>query len=324
MFASLRSVTRTSAALSRPASVLRLTGLSSFASRLLSTSAVNFAPRFVYLGNLPWRVQIDEIKEHAEKFGPLLSINIPNNETGSPAGFANVEFESAEDAQNFQRAAIESQISFANRRARVELFEEPQDQVVTRTSSTRPSRASPPTTTLWIGSLPPETQPGELREIFEKYGSIKRISVSPMGRSGTHFAHVEYHQKADAQSALADLSGSLTLRGTPLSLDFAAVRSDPPSNKLYVTAFDGEEGELREIFRKYSDGLTNLVMLRNRNAVIEYEDVEQASAAKDALDFGKTASGGEFRVFFSNPRPVRPESNSSRNMQRRKSYGNDW
>ncbi|KIK65068.1 hypothetical protein GYMLUDRAFT_56533 [Collybiopsis luxurians FD-317 M1] len=323
MFTTLRSLSLLGSSLSRPHNASRLTVPSAlFVSRLLSTSRAHFAPRFVYLGNLPWSAEIPEIKEHAEKFGTLLSINIPNDSNGRPAGFANVEFESPEDAQNFFQAALDSQLRLGNRRTRIELFEEPQEEPVSRLTSTAKPRLSSPTSTIWIGQLPLEAQDDDLRKVFEQFGSIRRVSISHGPRP---FAHVEYLKKADAEAAMTDLQGKAIVLDSPVVLDYAAVKTDPPNNKLYISQFDGDLAELRKLFQDHKEGLGKMVMLKNRNAIVEYENVEQAAAAKDALDLSESSSGRRFRVFFSSPRPTRTESSdSSRYIRRSKSYGGDW
>ncbi|KAJ3807167.1 hypothetical protein EV368DRAFT_26209, partial [Lentinula lateritia] len=76
---------------------------------------------------------------------------IPADENGRPAGFSNIEFKTAEDAESFYRAAVDSSLSFGSRKARVELFNEPQKEVV-RTRQKRPP--SPPSNTIFIGHIP--------------------------------------------------------------------------------------------------------------------------------------------------------------------------
>ncbi|KAJ3892169.1 hypothetical protein GG344DRAFT_9116, partial [Lentinula edodes] len=189
----------------------------------------------VYLGNLPWSLEIEDIKEKAEKFGTLASIDMPD-ENGRPAGFSNIEFENAEDAESFYRAAADSSLSFGGRKARIELFDKPQKEVV----RTWPQRApSPPSNTLFIGHIPHDVADADLRELFIPYGNIVRISIGADCRdsSGARrgFGHVEFETTEDASAALSALKNEpTTILGQEVHLDFAPTKSktaQPPSSK---------------------------------------------------------------------------------------------
>lgn len=79
MFASTLRLRPVFSSLLHSKNALRLPASASlFAFRHLSTSRVNQSQssRFVYLGNLPYRLEIEDIKSKAETFGTLQSINI--------------------------------------------------------------------------------------------------------------------------------------------------------------------------------------------------------------------------------------------------------
>lgn len=58
------------------------------------------AQQTVFIGNLPFSTDQNELQGAFEKFGSILEINIPTNrETGRPRGFAFVKFETEEAAQ---------------------------------------------------------------------------------------------------------------------------------------------------------------------------------------------------------------------------------
>ena len=57
------------------------------------------AQQTVFIGNLPFSTDQNELQGAFEKFGTILEINIPTNrETGRPRGFAFVKFETEEAA----------------------------------------------------------------------------------------------------------------------------------------------------------------------------------------------------------------------------------
>lgn len=170
-----------------------------FAFRQIMTSRVNHSQRFVYLGNLPFSLEIEDIKIKAEKFGPLESINIrkspafflsslkpptanmyyfcaADDESGRPAGFANVQFSDPEDAKSFHSAALQTGLSFEGRTARVELVDEAQtERIRGRFASNRPDNA--PSSSLFIGQMSFETEEDEIREVFAPFGTITRINI---------------------------------------------------------------------------------------------------------------------------------------------------
>ncbi|KAJ4476366.1 hypothetical protein C8J55DRAFT_606828 [Lentinula edodes] len=310
----------------RPQNALRLpTSSSFFALRTLSTSLVNYGPssRFVYLGNLPWSLEIEDIKEKAEKFGALASIDMPDDK-GRPAGFSNIEFETSEDAQSFYRAAVDSSLSFEGRKARVEIFDKPQKEVV-RTRQQRPP--SPPSNTIFIGHVPNDVEDADIRDMFIPYGNVVRISIakdSSGARRG--FGHVEFETTEDASAAMTALSNEQnTILGQGIHLDFAPSKlktADPPSSKLYFSQYDGTLQDMQAALRNHS-GVLDVVMLKNRNGIVQFKSVEEATAAKQALDNTKTPNGHLINIFYSSPRP-KPNENRFGNRRRSNSYGNDW
>ncbi len=55
----------------------------------------------IFIGNLPFSTTEDELKGTFESFGTIVKVHIPTNrETGQPRGFAFLEFETEESAQN--------------------------------------------------------------------------------------------------------------------------------------------------------------------------------------------------------------------------------
>lgn len=104
---------------------------------------------------------------------------LADDESGRPAGFANVEFSSAEEAQNFYKAAVDSALSFYGRNSRVELVEEAQTQVL-RGRAKNSIQASNPTATIFIGRLPEQANEDEIRELFSPYGTILRASIGTL------------------------------------------------------------------------------------------------------------------------------------------------
>ena len=59
----------------------------------------------LYVGNLPFSITEDELRQHFEPHGPIQSVNvITDRETGRARGFAFVEFEDSESAEKAMQA----------------------------------------------------------------------------------------------------------------------------------------------------------------------------------------------------------------------------
>lgn len=85
-----------------------------------------------------------------------------------------------EDAQSFYKAAIETSLSFYDRRTRVELVDEPQTQVIRNRIAPTPTRnesLSSPGPSIFLGSLGYNVEEEEIRELFAPFGTITRIKI---------------------------------------------------------------------------------------------------------------------------------------------------
>jgi len=54
----------------------------------------------VFIGNLPWNVEWQDLKDLCKEYGPVAFVDIPKNPQGRPKGFGLVRFENAQGAQN--------------------------------------------------------------------------------------------------------------------------------------------------------------------------------------------------------------------------------
>ena len=72
-------------------------------------------------------------------------------------------------------------------------------------------------TVLLVKNIPYTTKEAELREIFERYGGVKRLAVSPFNT----LAMVEYDNEKQAQAALKNLAYYQINYIMPMYLEFA-------------------------------------------------------------------------------------------------------
>lgn len=89
---------------------------------------------------------------------------------------------------------------------------------------------NPPTNTIWVGNVAWAVEEGELQDIFEQYGNIKRVSMPKDNETGRSrgIAYIEFDSEAAAakaiESSLVD-GGGIELEQRVLRLDFAEVKS---------------------------------------------------------------------------------------------------
>lgn len=80
---------------------------------------------------------------------------------------------------------------------------------------------------IYVGNLPRQTGESELRQIFEKYGEVSKVSIITDKFSGEPrgFGFVEMPSKEHAQAAITELHGT-DLSGRTLNVSEARPRTD--------------------------------------------------------------------------------------------------
>jgi RNA recognition motif-containing protein len=80
---------------------------------------------------------------------------------------------------------------------------------------------------IYVGNLPHQTGESELRQLFEKYGEVSKVSIITDKFSGEPrgFGFVEMPGKEQAQAAISELHGK-ELSGRTLNVSEARPRTD--------------------------------------------------------------------------------------------------
>jgi cold-inducible RNA-binding protein len=93
-------------------------------------------------------------------------------------------------------------------------------------------------TKLYVGNLSFDTMENDLKDLFSKYGAVVSCSLITDKYTGKSrgFAFVEMASDADAQKAIAELSGK-DMDGRPLTVNIAKPREDRPRRD-----FGGDSG----------------------------------------------------------------------------------
>jgi nucleolin len=86
---------------------------------------------------------------------------------------------------------------------------------------------SPPSATIFVGNLSFEATPEEVRETFEAYGTVTRVSLPTDRETGAikGFGYVDYTSVEEAKEAMNNLTGA-SIQGRPMRLDYGKPRDD--------------------------------------------------------------------------------------------------
>jgi RNA recognition motif-containing protein len=85
---------------------------------------------------------------------------------------------------------------------------------------------------IYIGNLSQQAGEEDLREAFEKFGSVKSVNIIKDKVTGTSrgFGFVEIEAKTEAEEAIQELNGT-DLKGTNIIVNEARPKSDSRNNR---------------------------------------------------------------------------------------------
>eukprot|EP01006_Ploeotia_vitrea_P060091 TRINITY_DN75284_c0_g1_i1.p1 TRINITY_DN75284_c0_g1~~TRINITY_DN75284_c0_g1_i1.p1 ORF type:complete len:288 (+),score=-7.61 TRINITY_DN75284_c0_g1_i1:30-893(+) len=167
----------------------------------------------VYVGNLHADCTDTELERLFEKCGPISEVKVRSNRMrGTTFGF--VTFKDARDT----RAAIQDMDGY--RHGGNELI------VKLNQGSSKSMDSGNPDCRVYVGNLPRHAKDDDVRELFEKFGTIKSCAVRSNPSRGTTFGFVEFSDPRDAQDAIKDCDG-VDFQGTRISVQALKPPRDP-------------------------------------------------------------------------------------------------
>lgn len=186
------------------------------------------------MGNLSWNVEEDMLYQAFEEFGEITGCRIiTDRNTGRKKGFGYVEFASHDSAKraldtmhNTDLDGRPLNLDFSNPRPEnpnANDFKQKRDDRANRYGD----KPNTPSDTLFLGNLSFDVTSDIVREEFEKFGTITRVSLPTDMESGAPkgFGYVGYESVDQATSAFEGMSGFF-LAGRPIRVDYAAPRAD--------------------------------------------------------------------------------------------------
>ncbi|KZT13203.1 RNA-binding domain-containing protein [Laetiporus sulphureus 93-53] len=182
----------------------------------------------IFVGRLSWNVDNDWLAQEFQECGEVVSARVQmDRNTGRSRGFAYVAFTTAEAVEaalklngkeidgrpvNIDRSAEKDQST--RRDARASAFGD---------------KASPPSSTLFLGNLSWNTTEDQVWEIFGEYGDVKSVRLPTDRETGKPkgFGYVEFLDIESAKKAFEGGSGT-EIDGRAVRIDYSQPR-DPNS-----------------------------------------------------------------------------------------------
>ncbi|PRP80142.1 heterogeneous nuclear ribonucleoprotein A3 [Planoprotostelium fungivorum] len=156
---------------------------------------------------------------------------------------------------------------------------------------------------LFVGQLPREMTPQQLREIFAPYGEIVYCDILTDRETGRSkncgfvtFAHI-----ADAETAMNALHAREVLPGAnnPMQVKFAASEAEKMNMKIFTGMLpkNYDENDMRTLFEPFGE-ITDLILLKGTNGeskgcgFVRYKDRDSVRNAIKGLDNRQVEKGG--------------------------------
>lgn len=186
-------------------------------------------PCHLYVGNLAWSVETDELREEFAEFGEVIHAEVAKDRNGRSRGWGSVEFANKDDAaaamdelqgKDFYDRPFNIQIRMAfgkgGRRSKPKSDSRPRREPRERESRRREPRATPdrvvdnPKCHLFVGNLPWSVDDDGLADLFESVGEVKEAVVTkdPRTKRSRGWGTVEMRHEEDSEKAIEQLHES--------------------------------------------------------------------------------------------------------------------
>jgi RNA recognition motif-containing protein len=158
----------------------------SFAAQKIRNSTP--AENQVYIGNLPWSVKWQDLKDICAKHGEVIRADVQEDAVGRSKGFGTVVFANAHEAESCISELNESELAGRNLIVRLD---------------TRAAAAK-----VYVGNLPWSASWQDLKDIAKQFGDVQHADIitEPSGRS-KGFGIVTFADAAGAEQCIAGLNG---------------------------------------------------------------------------------------------------------------------
>ncbi|KAH9919635.1 uncharacterized protein B0H18DRAFT_630659 [Fomitopsis serialis] len=154
----------------------------------------NPAGKKVLIARLPKTTTLEDLMELLDGRGECL-IHFTPPQPNNRRCYAHVLFRRLKDALAFMRAHNEQKLSLGSHKPRV-LYSDTHD----RGQLSEPVKVN---RVLWVSNLPYDATMKQVRELFEPYGIVRRVSMTPTQRGKfAGYAHVDFEFIEDASAVM--------------------------------------------------------------------------------------------------------------------------
>ncbi|KZF23670.1 ATP-NAD kinase [Xylona heveae TC161] len=226
--ASTDAAAAAAAAPTAPSSSTSEEGVQDTASEVTSPGGVaKEGFRTLWIGNLPFRMSVDELKEIVNAIAPTTYARILKDTYGRSRGFAYVDFETHEEAQKVKHALINRKIH--DRVVQVNFSRGPQ---ALPTKDKPLQTVNPPSKVLFIGNIPYDASDKDLNALFRpvKNAIEFRVAIDRQTGHPRGFCHAEFIDTPSAKEAFEYFSAK-SLHGRQLKVDYTHQRGRAGSNR---------------------------------------------------------------------------------------------
>jgi len=176
-----------------------------------SGAPLNAPSNTVFVGNIAYRVQENEIRKVFSRFGEIIEIRMHYYQHGRSTGACHIDFASKDGAVAAVTSKTKNPVSIAGRKLRVEFSEANARKVVTE-----------PSNRLYFSGFAGEES--EIRTIFQQFReSIVDVYplVHPRTGKRAHNGFVNFNSIEAATKAMEALNGTQTPNGETLTVTYA-------------------------------------------------------------------------------------------------------
>ncbi|KAH7060575.1 hypothetical protein B0J12DRAFT_649346 [Macrophomina phaseolina] len=174
--------------------------------------------RTLYVGNLFYQTQEDQLRQEFSRFGNIVKTTIIRDPAGLSRGFGYVEFENDDSAavaivQMNQRVIDGRRLTVQHHRRREQTDQRPRRR--------NEGRVNPPSKTLFIGNMSFEMSDRDLNDLFRNIRNVLDVRVAIDRRTGQPrgFAHADFIDETSATKA-KELLSQKELYGRRLRVDY--------------------------------------------------------------------------------------------------------
>eukprot|EP00538_Stauroneis_constricta_P004817 CAMPEP_0119568570 /NCGR_PEP_ID=MMETSP1352-20130426/39261_1 /TAXON_ID=265584 /ORGANISM="Stauroneis constricta, Strain CCMP1120" /LENGTH=444 /DNA_ID=CAMNT_0007617993 /DNA_START=15 /DNA_END=1349 /DNA_ORIENTATION=- len=206
----------------------------------------------LFVGNLPFEVTIDDLKEVFSEYGTVGFISLPQHESGRSRGFAFVDMGSAEELKAAAEGATGRELG--GRKIRAENSAEVRKRPTRNTKVLDEGMAK-----LYVGNLPMDTTEDEVKDLFTDLAEISDIYM-PLDGAGNFRGFGFVTIPEDAVDATIEAMDGVYVGDRKVTVN----RPLPPGQKRAPRAkstkifcgnlnFDTTQGTLMEVFGDFGE-----------------------------------------------------------------------